>query len=107
MNINNVYEAEIGIVNYNDPRFTSFFMKTLVYKGKYNDYYDLTTGQRYVVGRDLCERGEVFIVPNSMVPISEIIEAKKENMLKCRILRKYKKHNIEYSKMLKEKYSKE
>ena len=29
MNINNVYEAEIGIVNYNDPRFTLFFMKTL------------------------------------------------------------------------------
>ena len=92
MNINNVYEAEIGIVNYNDPRFTLFFMKTLVYKGKYNDYYDLETKQRYVIGHDLCERGELFIVPNSMVPISEIIEAK-NNMLKCRILRKYKKHN--------------
>ena len=93
MNINNVYEAEIGIVNYNDPRFTLFFMKTLVYKGKYNDYYDLETKQRYVIGRDLCERGELFIVPNSMVTISEIIEAKKDNMLKCRILRKYKKQS--------------
>ena len=91
MKLDNVYEAEIGIVNYNDPRFTLFLMKTLVYKGKCNDYYDLTTHQRYVVGRDLCERGEMFIVPNSTIPISEIIETKKDNMLKCRILRKYKK----------------
>ena len=98
MNINNVYEAEIGIVDYNDPRFTLFLMKTLVYKGKFNDYYDLQTNQRYVVGRDLCTRGEMFIVPNSMTPIIEIIESKKDNMLKCKILRKYKEHNSKVSK---------
>lgn len=98
MNINNVYEAEIGIVDYNDPRFTLFLMKTLVYKGKFNDYYDLQTNRRYVVGRDLCTRGEMFIVPNSMTPIIEIIESKKDNMLKCKILRKYKEHNSKVGK---------
>lgn len=98
MNLNNIYEAEIGIVDYNNPRFTLFFKKTLVYKGKYNDFYDLETKQRYVVGHDLCERGEMFIVPNSMTQISEIINAKKDNMLKCKILRKYKEHNSKVGK---------
>ena len=97
MNINNVYEAEIRIVlnsdHYNDDYSSKFIKKTIVYKGKYNDYYDLSTKQRYVVGSRLCTRGNMFIDPESMVPISEIIDAKKDNMLKCRILRKYKLHN--------------
>ena len=97
MNINNVYEAEIRIVlnsdHYNDDCSSKFIKKTIVYKGKYNDYYDLSTKQRYVVGSRLCTRGNMFIDPESMVPISEIIDAKKDNMLKCRILRKYKLHN--------------
>ena len=93
MNINNVYEVEIRIVldsnHYNDEYNSKFIKKTIVYKGEYNDYYDLSTNQRYVVGARLCTRGDMFIDPETMVPIKDLIEIKKTNMLKCRILKKY------------------
>ena len=97
MNINNVYEAEIRIIlncdYYNAVYNSKFIKKTIVYKGKFNDYYDLSTKQRYVVSPSLCARGDMFIEAESMVPIVNLIEAKKDNMTKGKILRKYKAHN--------------
>ena len=97
MNINDVYQVEIRIVtrsDYFNNYYSSAFVKnTIVYRGKYNDYYDLSTKQRYVIGPDLCTRGDMFIEPESMVPINEIIESKKDNLSRCKILRKYKEHN--------------
>lgn len=93
MNTNDVYETEIRIVlnsdHYNDEYNSKFIKKTIVYKDKYNDYYDLRTKQRYVVGSRLCTRGDMFIDPETIVPIKDLIEIKKTNMLKCRILKKY------------------
>ena len=97
MNINNVYEAEIRIVlnidYYNNDYSSKFVKKTIVYKGKYNDYYDLCTKRRYVVGSRLCAIGDMFISPESMIPIIDIIESKREKVSKGKILRKYKQHN--------------
>lgn len=97
MNINNVYEAEIRIVtrsDYFNNCYNSQFVKiAIVYKGKCNDYYDLNTKERYVIGSNLCTRGDMYINPESMVPVISIIESKKENMAKRKILRKYKEHN--------------
>jgi len=94
MNINDVYEAEIRIVtrsDYFNKCYNSAFVKiAIVYRGKHNDYYDLSTKQRYVMGRELCTRGDMYINPESMVPISEIIDVKKDNMTKRKILDKYK-----------------
>ena len=102
MNINDIYEAEIRIVlnsdHYNDVYKSKFIKKTIVYRGKYNDYYDLKTKQRYVVGSRLCSRGDMFINPESMIPIVDIIESKKDNISKCKILRKYKNHNSKVEK---------
>lgn len=97
MNSNNVYEVEIRIVlnsdHYNDEYNSKFIKKTIVYKDKYNDYYDLSSKQRYVVGSRLCTRGDMFIDPKTIVPIKDLIEIKKANMPKCRILRKYQEQS--------------
>lgn len=100
MNINDVYEAEIWMVHSNNSCFKSFVKKTIVYKGKYNDYYDLNTRHRYVLESNLCTIGDMFIERETMVPISEIIETKKDNMTKGKILRKYKAHNSKGGKKI-------
>lgn len=39
------------------------------------------------------KRRDVFINPESMIPIIDIIESKREKVSKGKILRKYKEHN--------------
>ena len=82
MNISNVYEVEIWMVLNNDYcnyiYKSKFIKKTIVYKGKYSDYYDLSTKQRYAVGSVLCARGDMFINQETMIPVSSIIDTKRK-----------------------------
>ncbi len=105
MNINNVYECSIFQVidrNYTyDSSLPGYFCyveykskfvkKVLVYKDEYNNFIDLETKERYRIGCDYCSIGDFFInVKKGMIPVCSVIDYKRKNMTKRRILKKYK-----------------
>ena len=96
MNINRVYECELWIVYkidyFNDNYDCSFVKKTIVYVDKYNTYHDLSTKIKYPISYS-CTEGSMFIKPDTLVPISTLIDAKRDNIPKRKILKKYKEKN--------------
>ena len=59
---------------------------------KFNRFFDYKTGERYVAWFGRCDYvGQFFVnLKKSLVPVSSIIDYKKENMSKRKILKKYK-----------------
>jgi len=99
MNINDIYEANIKILIKFDYgvketiAYSKFVKKAVVYRSDRDDYYDLSTNQRYRVNQFECFEGEMFIDSKSMVPIRDLIDARRDNMTKRKILKKYKEKN--------------
>ena len=97
MNINNVYEAEIWRVcdiklsyGFESKVKTEFVRKTLFYKDNNGYYVDIITKKIYVFGQKYDFIDDLFIKPETMIPISELIDARRDNMTKRKILKKYK-----------------
>lgn len=101
MNINRVYECELWIVLDRNVDFAkkevefkcTFLKKALVYISDLNCYYDLSANMSYPVDYKLCYSGQIYIKLDTLVPISTLIDAKRDNMTKGRILKKYKEKN--------------
>lgn len=101
MNINRVYECEIWIVLDRNVDFArtkreykcTFLTKTLVYVSDSNCYYDLSTNMSYYTDYKLCYKGDIYIKLDTLVPISTLIDAKRDNIPKRKILKKYKEKN--------------
>lgn len=98
MNINRVYECEIWRVISTNIRSGNivyknmFLKKTLVYHTEYNQWIDLSTKETYTLGPVLFN--DLFIKPDSsMIPLSTLIDTKRSNMTKRKILKKYKGKN--------------
>ena len=99
MNINNVYEAEIWrvIERKNPDKFNrvdfviSFEKKALVYKNDFDRYFDLSTKKYYEFDKTFAFTGQLFIKPETMVPVSTIIESKRNHMTKRKIKKEVKK----------------
>ena len=100
-NINRVYECELWIILDKDVDILTrkasfkldFLKKTLVYVSNSDCYYDLSTKMYYPVDYRLFSRGQIFIKPDTLVPVSTLIDTKYDNIPKTRILKKYKKQN--------------
>ena len=108
MNLNKVYLCEIyqlvDIV-YNDKnssnnnkflrviRDTMFIKKTLVYYSELKrEYIDLITKEKYKYGYGACVIGDYYInSKKGLTPLSSLINCKRKNMTKKRILKKYNK----------------
>jgi len=104
MNINNVYECTVlritNRVKYKDDTSEYKFAvakKTLVYQEKLDSWYwtDLSTKEKYYNDLSLvwAFTGDLYVPGKSLVPITSIIESKREKVSKGKILRKYKQHN--------------
>lgn len=98
MNINRVYECEIwGVVSTNmrsgNIVYKSiFFKKALVYHTKSDQWIDLNTKETYAFGPVLFN--DLFINPDRpIIPVFTLIDTKKSNMNKRKILKKYKEKN--------------
>ena len=97
-NINRVYECELWLVidrNVDLARTkreykSTFLKKTLVYISDLKCYYDLSTNTSYYTDYKLCYKGDIYIKPDTLVPISTLIDTKYDNIPKTRILKKYK-----------------
>ena len=91
MNINVVYESEIRSVNWLDEDGiydVTPIGKHLVYMNEDGEYIDLETNVKYASGPSI---GDVFVAKK--VPITSIIETKKDNMPKRKIIKMYKNTN--------------
>lgn len=96
MNINSVYECSIyQIVNYDiekgyiNYKF-KFVKKAIVYKNKNNSFTDLGTKEKYKFGYGACFIGDFFIcAEDGMIPLAQVIEHKRKNMTRKKILKKY------------------
>lgn len=74
-----------------------FVKKTLVYKDSYGCYNDLKTKEQYFAGYNDCLLiGKLFVhLENGLIPILSVIDYKKENMSKKKILKKYNEYNYQ------------
>ena len=98
MNINRVYECEIWRVISTNMRRGNivyknmFRKKTLVYHTESGQWIDLGTKETYTLGPVLFD--DLFINPDRpIIPVSTLIDTKKSNMNKRKILKKYKEKN--------------
>ena len=95
MNINSVYLCEIyRITEYNDLPEKSkgvFLKKALVYRGEFGTWYDLSTDDYYTMGPPEEDRFSLYINKyGPMICLGDIIESKRDNMSKRKILKMYK-----------------
>lgn len=101
MDINKVYECELWIIlDRNVDILTrkasvklAFLKKTLVYVSNSDCYYDLSTKMYYPVDYKLFGSGQIIIKPDTLVPVSTLIDTKYDNIPKRKILKKYKEKN--------------
>lgn len=98
MNINRVYECSIHVVvkyfieNGKEMCLSHFVKRTLVYHTNNDDWIDLFTNEHYLLGPDGFH--DLFITrQDPFVPLSTLIDTKRSNMTKIKILKKYKEKN--------------
>jgi len=95
MNINGVYLADICKVigiNEDESYRGRPIKKALVYYNRNSHkWIDLETKEQYPYGMRSYE--ELFIREETLVPITSVIETKKDNMSKRKIIKMYKEHN--------------
>lgn len=98
MNINRVYECSIHVLvksfieNGKEMCLSHFVKRTLVYHTNSDDWVDLFTNEHYKLGADVFN--DLFITRREpIVPLSTLIDSKRSNMPKRKILKKYKEKN--------------
>ena len=103
MDINKVYEVDIyeitsiliakGVVAKTQAKFIK---RTVIYKNEEGYYADLFTDEVYIVGEEHCKHsGDKFVnVKKSVVLITDIINYKKNEISKKKLIRKYNREKV-------------
>lgn len=108
MNVNRLYVAQI-YVNYECKlesdllfyRRGKYLKNALVYHDDYHDYIDMISGEKYKLGIEGTDLGDMYInLQNGLRPVNEVfdVQFKRTNMGKRRILK-----NLCNSKLLNKK----
>ena len=92
MNIKKVYLCNIYIKGERNPIYEK---KTIALWGKTGIFIDLKTKERYKPGEFAAAKGQLFVDIGEMIPVSNVIEFKKEKATKGKILKKYTKFRTE------------
>ena len=98
INTNRLYLTTINIVVKVEHKgdfkntYADFLKNSFVYHNEYNDYIDITSGEKYNKGiEDTWNAGDMYIdFKKGLIPISEISELnfERKNMSKRKILKK-------------------
>lgn len=88
MDVKKVYLCNIYI---NNAEKTVYKKNTVAFWGKTGIFIDLKSKERYKPGQFAAEKDHLYVDIGEMIPISNIIEIKKENVSKRKILKKYNK----------------